>query len=241
MGDFFLWAHRGASRQAPENTLAAFMLAEEQGADGIELDVHLSRDGVPVVIHDETLERTTDGHGPVSKRSAVELRRLDAGGWFAPAYRGEPIPTLEAVLDWAGDRLRLNIEIKSAAAGRAVLELLRPRPDCRVLVSSFDHRLLARLREMAADLPLGFLSESRLWRGGLRRAITAGAESFNPREDRISPAMLSACQSAGLAVYPWTVDDPKRLLFLARRGVSGLFTNDPSGARRALAGSRVGG
>lgn len=225
----FIWAHRGASVLAPENTLAAFRAAENAGADGIELDVHLSRDGVAVVLHDETLERTSNGHGRVVRWSVAELGQFDAGGWFASAFSGERIPTLEQVLDWAGERLRLNIEIKTAAAGSAVLRLLRDFPDSRVLISSFDHRLLAGLRRQSAALSLGFLGDSRFWRGGVRRAVAAGAESFHPRADLVSRQLLLACRRAGLAVYPWTVDAPADVRRFMLLGVDGFFTNDPRG------------
>lgn len=215
--------------------MAAFRAAESAGADGIELDVHLSRDGVPVVLHDETLERTSNGRGRVVDWSLAELRRLDAGGWFAPAFAGERIPLLEEVLAWVGARLRINVEIKSAAAGAAVLGLLRDFPRSRVLISSFDHRLLAWLRRQDAALPLGFLSESRFWRGGVRRAVAAGAESFHPRIDLLSRSLLAACHQGGLAVYPWTVDTPTEVDHCLLLGASGLFTNDPQGVATALA------
>jgi glycerophosphoryl diester phosphodiesterase len=228
----FVWAHRGASVRAPENTLAAFRAAEAAGADGIELDVHLCADGVPVVIHDETLERTTDGRGPVAAWPLAKLRQLDAGGWFAPEYAGEPLPTLEEVLAWAGERLRLNVEIKAAPAALAVLELLRRYPRARVLVSSFDHRLLARLRGLAPELPLGFLLDSPFWRGALRRAAACRAQSLHPRHDLVCRPLLAACRRHGLAVHAWTVDDPRRLHDLRRLGVDGVFTNDPAAAGR---------
>jgi len=224
----FVWAHRGASQRAPENTLAAFALAAAAGADGIECDVHLSRDGVPVVIHDETLERTSDGRGAVGRLSLTDLKGLDAGGWFGPEWIGEPIPTLEEVLSWAGGGIRINIEIKSSAAGRAVLELLTDWPDARVLVSSFDHRLLAAMRRENPLLPLGYLCESRLWRRAMARAVQNQAESFHPRIDLLSPAMLRSCHGAGLKVYPWTVDSPREMRTLLRRGVDGWFTNEPA-------------
>ncbi|BCR04196.1 glycerophosphoryl diester phosphodiesterase [Desulfuromonas versatilis] len=234
-GDLFVWAHRGDSAHAPENTLAAFAAAEAAGCDGIELDVHLCRDGVPVVIHDETLQRTTDGRGRVAATWLRQLRELDAGSWYAAAFAGERLPTLREVLEWAEDRLRINIEIKSAAAGMAVLDLLGDFRRARVLISSFDHKLLAALRRDAPELPLGFLVDSRFWRAGLRRAVASGAESFHPRQDTLSRAMLSACRDAGLALYPWTVDDDKRLSELLRLGVDGVFTNDPA---RAIACAR---
>jgi glycerophosphoryl diester phosphodiesterase len=234
MIDFTILAHRGASLQAPENTLAAFRAARAVGADGIELDVHLSADGVPVVIHDETLERTTDGRGRVDERTLIQLQQLDAGSWFDPAFAGEPLPTLEQVLDWAGDRLRLNVEIKAAAAGRAVLDLLAGFPRARVLVSSFDHALLAALHEREPRLPLGFLVDTPFWRRALARAAACRAASLHPRVDLVSRPLLTACRRAGQAVYPWTVDAPEPARRLRSLGVAGLFTNDPAGLARAL-------
>jgi len=208
--------------------MAAFSLAADSAVDGIECDVHLSADGVPVVIHDETLERTSDGHGPVGKLTLAELRRLDAGGWFGREWLGEMIPTLEELLAWTGSEIRVNIEIKSSGAGLAVLDLLQEWPAARVLVSSFDHRLLAAMRRESPCLPLGFLCESRLWRRSLSRAIDCAAESFHPRVDRLSSAMLRACHAAGMKVYPWTVDRPDTMRRLLRRGVDGWFTNEPA-------------
>lgn len=228
MSDFFIWAHRGSSATAPENTMAAFRAASAVGADGIELDVHLSRDGVPVVIHDETVDRTTDGHGPVNVLSLRHLRQLDAGGWFDPAFAGEAVPTLEEVLAWAADRLRLNVEIKAVPAGLAVIELLRAYPLARVLVSSFDHTLLEQLRLKNPDLPLGFLVDSRFWRRAIQRAVDNRAESVHPRYDLLSRPLQAACQRHGLAVHCWTVDRPEVCASLRRRGVAGVFTNDPA-------------
>lgn len=223
----FLWAHRGASALAPENTMAAFAMAEAIDADGIELDVHLSRDGVAVVLHDETVDRTSDGRGAVASLTLGQLQQLDAGSWFDGDFRGERIPTLDEVLAWASDRLRLNIEIKSAAAGRAVLALLAEHPRARVLISSFDHALLADLRRQNAELPLGFLCDSRFWRRALQRAIDAGAESFHPAARFCSRPLVEACHRHGLKVYPWTVDSPRRQSSLMRIGVDGWFSNCP--------------
>lgn len=208
--------------------MAAFLAAEAAGADGIELDVHLSRDGVPVVIHDATVDRTTDGQGSVARMTQERLRQLDAGGWFHPSFVGETVPTLEQVFAWAGDRLRLNVEIKAVAAGLAVIELLQDYPLARVLLSSFDHRLLERLRQQNPGLPLGFLVESRFWRRTVRRATRCGAESVHPRYDLLSRSLAAACQRHGLAVHCWTVDRPDVCSSLRRQGVAGVFTNDPA-------------
>lgn len=207
--------------------MAAFRLAEAAGADGIELDIHLSRDGLPVVIHDETVDRTTGGTGPVSALNTAALLDLDAGSWFDDDYIGEQIPLLADVLAWAGDRIRLNIEIKSTVAGQAVLKTLRDFPRARVLVSSFNHRLLFRLRKADARLPLGFLSDSRFWRIAARRAVACAAESFHPPVNAVSRTMVSWCHSHRLAVYPWTVDAPERKRALRRIGIDGFFTNIP--------------
>lgn len=234
MTDLFIWAHRGASSEAPENTLAAFALAEAQGADGIELDLQLSRDGVPMVLHDETLDRTSNGRGRLSRFSCRELQQLDCGSWFGPGFAGERLPRLGEVLDWAGDRLRLNLEIKDAAVARALLELLQNYPQSRVLISSFDHRLLADLRQADAGLALGFLCDSRLWRRSLQRALKAKAASFHPRVDLVSRAMLQHCRQANLPVFPWTVDAPASARRLRRLGIAGLFTNRPGALRSEL-------
>jgi glycerophosphoryl diester phosphodiesterase len=238
MADFFIWAHRGASARAPENTMAAFRAAEEDGAHGIELDLHLSRDGVPVVIHDEEVQRTTDGHGPVARLTLSQLRRLDAGRWFAPAFAGERIPTLREVLDWAGARLRLNLEIKSAEAAQAVQLALADNPHCRVLISSFHHEVLEALHASSPDLPLAFLLESRFWRRAVVRAAACQAASFHPRHDLFSYALVKHCHDKGLEVVPWTVDRLGDLWKVRRFGVDGVFSNQPRRIRRWLSAVR---
>lgn len=232
MAGLFLYAHRGASAEAPENTLAAFRRALEVGADGIELDVHLAADGVPVVIYDDTLERTTDGGGAVAGLPLEALRELDAGAWFAPEFSGEQLPTLESTLKLLAGRLRLNVEVKEARAGMAVLELLRHFHLADVVVSSFDHGLLTRLRRVAPDLPLAMLLAAGNWHRAVARAVSLRACAFHPHADLVNRPLLAACRRFQLPVYAWTVDDPGRARSLARAGVAGLFTNDPAGLRR---------
>ncbi len=231
MTNLFIYAHRGASAEAPENTLSAFRRALEAGADGIELDIHLSRDGVPFVIHDDTLERTTDGSGTVAEATSKVLRTLDAGSWFAPGFAGEPLPTLEAVLHLLAGRLRVNVELKDARAGMAVLDLLRQFPQADVVVSSFNHGLLALLRRVAPDLPLAVLQDAGDWHRALARAVSLRACAFHPHVDLVNRPLLAACRRLQLPVFPWTVDDPCRARALTRIGVAGLFTNDPAGLR----------
>lgn len=228
MKKIVIWAHRGASGDAPENTLSAFRLAEHAGADGLELDVRLTADGVPMVLHDDTLDRTTNVRGMLAAYSLRDLQHVDAGSWFAPQFAGEAVPTLEQVLQWAGERLYLNLEIKEYAAGMAVKELLSQFPHCRVLISSFDHGLLKSLYANAPEIPVGFLSETRGWHRQLCDAASCGAESFHPRQDLVTPASIAQCHALGLKVYPWVVDDVVRFRALLQMGVDGVFTNYPA-------------
>ncbi len=233
----FIWAHRGASCCAPENTMLAFTRALEHGANGLELDVHLSGDGVPVVLHDDTLDRTTDGHGPVSRCSLRHLQELDAGGWFSEEFTGEPIPVLEDVLQIFGSRMRLNLELKDVRSGMAVLELLTRYPSADAVISSFNYDLLLKLRSVDKTLPLAVLFDSGRWRHAFQIAKDISACAFHPAANKVSRPMVAACLRAGLPVSVWTVDSPSIARSLLRGGVSGFFTNDPRTLRSALCSS----
>jgi glycerophosphoryl diester phosphodiesterase len=231
----FIWAHRGASAEAPENTLSAFALAAAYGVDGLELDVHLTHDDIPVVIHDETLDRTTEGSGAVSDWRLPDLQQLDAGGWFGEDFAGEHVPTLREVLTVFAGHLRLNLEVKDARAGIVMLALLDEFPQADVVVSSFDRRLLERLRLLDAGLPIAVLLDDCDWHRALQTARQIDAVAFHPRADRVTRPMLSACRSMGLPVYAWTVDTPAVARSLVRAGVDGLFTNTPAEMMSVLA------
>jgi len=224
----FIWAHRGASALAPENTLAAFDLAVEAGADGIELDINLSSDGVPVVLHDETLDRTTNGRGEVCRVPWAKLRQFDAGIWFSARFAGERIPALAEVLDRFGGRVRLNLELKSIAAGAKVLDLLQQYPDADIVVSSFDYPLLDRLRRLKGDLPLAVLFEKGNWYRAVRFADDLRARSFHPEAGQMTRPMAAACRRLDLPVHVWTVNERARGRSLRRSGATGLFTDDPT-------------
>lgn len=208
--------------------MVAFTAAVEGGADGLELDIHLSRDGIPVVIHDETLERTTDASGTVAGMTLQQLQQFDAGGWFSPEFAGEPIPELEEVLKTFSGRLRLNLELKEFRAGMVVLELLDQYPDADVVVSSFYYDVLKRLRSVDRNLPLAALFEFGLWRHAVQSAKELSVNSFHPVANQVNRPMIAACMQAGLPVSVWTIDDVCVARSLIRAGVSGLFTNDPS-------------
>jgi glycerophosphoryl diester phosphodiesterase len=212
-GRALVLAHRGASGHAPQNTLAAFLLAAEMGADGIELDVHLSADGKVVVIHDDTVDATTDGHGRVSQMTLLELQALDAGNWFAPQFSGERIPTLEQVFDVVGHRLLINIEIKVEAGYHPIdqeFEIVRLIEDYqmthRVIVSSFAPNSLRRVRKLNPYIPLGLL--------------------YNKPEPVFWPSLLKARQR-GKRVHVWTVNDVQDMRHMRDLGVDAIITNYP--------------
>ena len=230
----FLWAHRGASSCAPENTMAAFTAAVAGGADGLELDIHLSCDGVPVVIHDETLERTTDGCGHVAEMTLQQLQRLDAGSWFSAEFKGEPIPLLEEVLRAFAGQLRLNLELKEFSAGMVMLKLLKQYPSADIVVSSFNYELLKRLRAVDDDLALAVLFEIGNWRYAVQVVRELSACAFHPSVSQVNSPMLATCKQAGLPVSVWTVDDVCVAKSLVKDGVSGLFTNDPANLKAAF-------
>ena len=208
--------------------MAAFAVAAESGGDGLELDIHLSRDGIPVVIHDETLQRTTDGHGPVAGMTWQQLQRLDAGSWFAAEFAGESIPCLEEVLNTFGGQLRLNLELKEFRAGMAVLELLEQYPSAEIVISSFNYDLLSRLRFADGHLPLAVLFDSGSWRYAVKTARDLSACAFHPEVNLVTRPMIAACTLAGLPVFVWTVDRACAARSLVRAGAAGLFTNDPA-------------
>ena len=229
----FLWAHRGASKNAPENTMAAFAAAVELGVDGLELDIRLSRDGIPVVIHDESLERTTNGRGLVSGASLVQLQQLDAGTWFSPEFTGEPLPTLAEVLSVFSGKLRLNLELKEFSTGVEVLSLLRQHLGAEIIISSFDYDLLKGLRSLDEALPLAVLFDNGSWRQAVRFANEISACAFHPADNLVCRRMVTACRKLALPVSVWTVDRTQQARSLLRMGVSGFFTNDPGALRSA--------
>jgi glycerophosphoryl diester phosphodiesterase len=229
------FAHRGACKQAPENTVPAFVLAADLGADGIELDVQLSKDGVIVVIHDFQLDATTDGSGPVRDRTLAELKELDAGAGFDPAFAGERIPTLQEVIDAVGHRLLLNIELKArgvrddglAAAVVSVVE----RNDLagRVILSSFNPLTLRRAGRLNPGIPLGLLYAPDmplfLRRPWLRRGILLDA--LHPYHSLVDAAYIKWAKKQGYRVNVWTVDDIERMQQLRRLAVDVIITNRP--------------
>lgn len=230
-----IFAHRGASAHAPENTLAAFELAVEQGADGIELDVKLSADGHVVVIHDPTVDRTTGSHGRVKDLSLAELRSLDAGGFFSEKFRNEKIPTLEEVFETVGKRTFINVELTNYNTPRdhlveSVCILVKKFGlQSRVLFSSFLPSNLSSARSYLPEVPTGMLA--------LNGLMGLWSRSFGfafGRYDALHPNLKDATQQRiyfvhrlNRRVHVWTVNDKADMLRLFKWGVDGIFTDDP--------------
>jgi glycerophosphoryl diester phosphodiesterase len=238
-------AHRGGGALAPENTLAAIRHGCAMGFRGIEIDARLTRDGVPVVIHDRTLERTTDGHGAVAEATVDEIARLDAGRWFGPQFAGEPVPTLAATA--AHCRIHgiwINLEIKRAPGNVARVgeivarstaqlygDLLRPggdRGECVVpqvpLLSSFGRDALLAARVAAPDLPRALLVDDvpANWRAELE---TLGCVSLHADHEMLTPELARAVKDAGYWLFCYTVNDPVRAREIFGWGVDALCTD----------------
>jgi glycerophosphoryl diester phosphodiesterase len=235
-------AHRGASAAAPANTLAAFEKAIELGADGIELDVHLSADGVPVVIHDAAVDATTDGNGRVAEMTLAQLKQLDAGSWFDPAFAGERIPTLEEVLEAVESRLLLNVELKSTGLWgdeleqAVVAQVKQSGLDERVLFSSFNPFSLRRIKRIAPHIPIGLLyvPSLPLFLYQVLLAALVPHEACHPGYATVDARYIAWARKRGYQVNVWTVDDPDEMRRLIGLGVDGVITNVPDVLRSVL-------
>jgi glycerophosphoryl diester phosphodiesterase len=229
-----IWAHRGARREAPENTLPAFELAVAQGADGIELDVQLSADGVVVVMHDEGVDRTTDGNGPVVGHTLAQLQRLDASAGMS-GFSGVRVPSLAETLDLlAPTGLKLNIELKNSEEDYPGLEELvlaaiaaHDLAD-RVVLSTFNHYSLKKLETLGTTCELGMLYTDPLYKPW-RYASRLGVGAIHPPARFVLGAgWVRHAHAAGLAVRPWVVNSERALARMFRWGVEGVFTDVPA-------------
>lgn len=226
-----IFGHRGAAGHAPENTLLSIETALALGADWIEVDVHLV-EGRLLVIHDDTLDRTTNGAGPLRRHALSELRCLDAG-------KGERIPFLEEVLECVAQRAGVNIELKGSATAAPVVDACRRRAGSgwdhgRLLLSSFDWAQLEKARRLAPAAQLGVLTERDVG-AALRCAQQLGAWSIHPARRAVTGALVRRAHEAGLRVIPYTVNDPREARTLAGLGADGVFTDYPDRVRSALA------
>ncbi len=241
-------AHRGGAGLAPENTLAAFRNALAVGADVLELDLHVSQDGEPVVIHDPTLQRTTNGRGFVRETALPDLKRLDAGTWFAARFAGERIPTLQEVLDLVktagGPQVRLNMETKFPPPGQGppppsdfeerVLALARGAGLLeRIVIQSFFYPSLARVKALDPSVRTAALRAARDATSdpvGVVRG--ARADVWSPNAALVTRGVVDTLHRAGIPVVPWTVNTPVEIERLLDAGIGtlrgdGIITDFP--------------
>jgi len=249
------FAHRGASHDAPENTLAAFRLAREMGADGVELDVQVSKDGEAVVIHNFTVDATTDGQGAVRSKTLAELKELDAGSWFdavptkrcpepveGSAFASQRIPTLQEVMVEIGHQLLLNIELKTTMFGSADLtaELVRLIEDHnlvhRAVVSSFHPFALRRVKRLNHRINTGLIYFFDLPANLVRALLIALADpdALHPEKRLVTREYMDWAKERGYRVNAWTVDEPSEMKRLISLGVDGIITNRPDVLREIL-------
>ena len=235
----FPWiiGHRGFPAEYPENTLAAFQAAVAAGAIMIELDVMLSRDRKLVVIHDDTLERTTNGHGAVADFRLKELKQLDAGSWYHPRFADQQLPTLSEVLDLVNNRAYLNIEIKSNAyeshhpddaIETHVVELLRQK---NLVGSSMISSFSANVLEQVALLPdapvIAFISETAANDSTLEMCTRLNIFSWHPDHVIVTRSQIQKMHAAGIKVFPYDVDMLEDYLKVSDMGADGVITDNP--------------
>lgn len=225
-------AHRGGRMWAPENTMAAFRKSLELGVDGIELDVQRCASGELVVIHDEDLERTTNGVGLVADINYDEIHRLSAGLWFDSEFRDEKVPLLSEVFDLIGGKLTINVEIKNSPVSypgieEELLELLSAYGHSdKIIISSFDHFVLERLKNLDNSLNLALLVDAVLL-DMPQYAERVGAKYFHPCFSSCREEVIEEAHSAALKVNAWTVNKRREWSMALKMGIDGLVTDDP--------------
>ena len=238
-------AHRGASGEglAPENTLAAFERAIQIGVDAVEVDVRASRDGKVVVIHDPTLDRTTNRTGAVREMTLAQIRRADAGSHLGSSFRGERVPTLEEVLDLTRSRALTLIEIKADYLAERVLEIVdRLDAASHVLIQSFDPDTVRRVKALDPTIPTALLvgklptSPSRIRaRRMVKEILGLGANALTVWHATLTPQFFEEMRRRAVAVWTWTVDEDVVMRDMVQLGVQGIITNYPDRLNRVLA------
>lgn len=241
----YVVAHRGFSGKAPENTLAAFRMALEVGVDMLELDVRLSKDNAVVVIHDQWVDRTTNGRGHVQDMTLEELKSLDAGSWFGKKFAGESIPTLQEVLSILDDRTYVNIEVKSDTPSserglqletRCLEIIARNLMEKRVLFSSFDHHIIKQMKQLSPATPFGViynvlkdLGKTPAW-----LARRAAAEVFICGKNQITKRMVRNAHDRNVKVGVYTVNTAREVERMLRYRVDAIISNFPDVVLRVL-------
>ncbi|MHB9033283.1 MAG: glycerophosphodiester phosphodiesterase [Anaerolineae bacterium] len=241
-----IYGHRGVRFSAPENTMAAFRAAREAGADGVECDVSRCKTGEIMIMHDDTLNRTTNGKGALREHTFSELRQLDAGSWLSPSFSGEKLPALKELLDFAGSTLRINIEIKGMdkdddGIERDIARMLRERHlQESIIISSFNPRALERMH--AADQGLACaLLYAREWpvHPDLDTALMQlHLRALHPEFRMVDGEYIKWAHSRKYLVNVWTVDEPEDMLKMIELGVDGIITDNPALLVKLLEGRR---
>ncbi|MGI8915585.1 MAG: glycerophosphodiester phosphodiesterase [Chloroflexota bacterium] len=225
-----IYAHRGASGYAPENTLAAFDRALEMPIDGIETDIRATLDGILVLLHDATVDRTTSGSGAVATLTLAQIQQLDAGSHFSDAFAGQRIPTLVAFLDHYAERTRFWLEIKAPGVESELAAIIRERGLFdRAQFTSFDFESLRRMRDVAPEASLAFLTRE-LAADTLARCTAIGVAQISIHNSTLTPAVIASVRQAGMDARTWGIADKATLRKVLELGVYGLTLNWPDWA-----------
>lgn len=235
-------AHRGASENAPENTIAAFKLAFDHRADAIELDTMLSQDGEVVVFHDDTANRTTNGQGFIRDLTLAKLKRLDAGSSFSPDYANEPIPTLAEVLDAFGHLLYINIELKNYSSpldriSEKVGEIVKEYSlQDRVLISSFNPINLLKIRRILPNVPVALITRPGYFGDILNTRLFQfiSPQIIHPFFSDVGEKFIHKQHKSGRRIHVWTVNTSKDLRRLISYDIDGIITGKPELVRQIL-------
>lgn len=235
-------AHRGASGSglAPENTLASVNKALEIGVDLVEIDIHLTADGHPVVIHDRLVDRTTNGTGLISTMTLSQVKELDAGSWFGAEFKGEQIPTFEEVLLACRRKALVLVEAKTLESAEATAVLVRAmRAQSRVVIQSFHGAGVRAVNRLDRRIPTAFLmtgSEAALRRhtGVVRRVLKLGANALALKYKAAQPDLVAQFLSRAMGFWVWTVDEEEDMRAMIEMGVGGIITNYPDRLNRVL-------
>jgi glycerophosphoryl diester phosphodiesterase len=220
--------HRGASGLAPENTMAAVRKAMQLGATMTEIDVHLTKDGHVVLMHDDSLHRTTNGRGLVAEKTVDEIKKMDAGSWFDKAYAGEPVPTLDEVMDLVRGKMKLNIEIKISGlepdiAERTIAVIHENEFSDQCVITSFDRATIEKVKVLAPDIRTGWIFSKipgpEIF-GGTWEVLSVNYKS-------VTPEFMEKARAANKQVYVWTVNKPAIMKRMIQLGVDAILTDYP--------------
>ena len=244
--NFTVIAHRGASAYYPENTIASFQGAISMGADMVELDVQLTKDGEVVVFHDEKISRCTNGKGRIADQTLIELQALDAGSWFDKKYQAAKIPSLMEVLILCRDKIAVNIEIKTEAVTESVAGGIEEKSlkiaeqsgmREHIVFSSFDPRAIKHLRQINSKAAVAVLFEKRHYGSMLPSDIVEllGADVFNCSQNELSSKWITNLKLNNIPLNIYTVNDENKMKRLIKMGVNGIFTNNPDILKRVVA------